>query len=114
MQESYSLSSKKYVDSIISKLPKECLHLSTPITSVSTRRLHDEQEVVMLQTASGQELAFDRVIMACHSDTTLAALRAGGGITPEEETILGRVKWNKNEAVLHSDTKVPPSANAAL
>lgn len=60
----------------------------------------------MLQTASGYELVFDRVIMACHSDTTLAALKAGGGTTLEEETILSRVKWNKNEAVLHSDIQV--------
>ncbi len=67
----------------------------------------------MLHTASGQELVFDRVIMACHSDTTLGALRAGGGMTLEEETILGRVKWNKNEAVLHSDIEVDSIINLA-
>ena len=48
---------------------------------------------------------FDHVIIACHSDTALQILRSGN-ITPDEERILGRFDWNKNEAVLHYDTQV--------
>ncbi len=32
--------------------------------------------------------------------------KLGGSIQPKEEEILGMFKWNKNEAVLHSDPKV--------
>lgn len=44
--------------------------------------------------------------MACHSDAVLSILKAGGNIQPKEEEILGMFKWNKNDAVLHSDPKV--------
>lgn len=33
-------------------------------------------------------------------------LRNGGGASEEEENILGKFDWNKNEAVVHWDEKV--------
>lgn len=33
-------------------------------------------------------------------------LRNGGGASAEEEEILGKFEWNKNEAVVHWDEKV--------
>jgi hypothetical protein len=33
-------------------------------------------------------------------------LRNGGGASEEEESILGKFDWNKNEAVVHWDEKV--------
>lgn len=33
-------------------------------------------------------------------------LRNGGGASAEEEDILGKFEWNKNEAVVHWDEKV--------
>ena len=33
-------------------------------------------------------------------------LKAGDGVTSEEAHVLGSFKWNKNEAVLHSDVQV--------
>lgn len=33
-------------------------------------------------------------------------LRNGGGASEEEENILGKFEWNKNEAVVHWDEKV--------
>jgi len=78
------------------------LHLSTPIASVGNA----PDGTVQVTTADGRSLNFDRVIMACHSDTTLALLKAGSGMTEEEERILGRFTWTRNEAVLHSDVNV--------
>lgn len=62
---------------------------------------------VVLTTADGKTETFDHVILACHSDTALGILRAGdSGATQDEERLLGAFKWNRNEAVLHSDTRV--------
>lgn len=95
-------SSRHYVDTILEKLPKSQLHLSTPIASVGNA----PDGTVQVTTADGNAQHFDRVIMACHSDTTLAILKAGAGATAEEEKILGRFTWSRNEAVLHNDVRV--------
>ena len=41
-----------------------------------------------------------------HSDATLRLLKAGGGATEDEESILSAFEWSKNEAVLHWDERV--------
>ena len=65
------------------------------------------EQKVRLETASGATEVYDYVIMACHTDTALDILRAGG-IMDEEERILSSFKWNNNEVVLHYDTKLLP------
>ncbi|KAK4688090.1 uncharacterized protein P7C73_g2028, partial [Tremellales sp. Uapishka_1] len=95
--------SKKYVDAVLSKLPRENLHLNTEIVSVSSHA-----EGVTLEEASGVRHVYDHVILATHSDTTLDMLRRGGGVTSEEEKILSPCQWSTNEAVLHWDEKLMP------
>lgn len=98
-------SSHHYVNVILEKLPKNQLHLSTPIVSVG----NVPDGTVQVTTADGRSLHFDRVNMACHSDTILELLKAGSGVTAEEEKILGRFTWNRNEVVLHNDVNVSRS-----
>ena len=93
--------SKKYVDSIISKLPTEQLHLSTPVQAVSS-----DKGKATLVTATGKRETFDHIIFACHTDVALRILDAGGGATPEEREILGVYRWSKNDVWLHSDVSV--------
>ncbi|KAF7308922.1 Amino-oxidase domain-containing protein [Mycena kentingensis (nom. inval.)] len=102
--------SHQYVNRILSKLPADQLHLSTPITSASTQT---GTNTVLLTTRDGATHAYDHVIFACHSDTTLSILRAGEGMTPEEERILGMFEWNRNEAVLHADVALMPQSRKA-
>lgn len=94
--------SKTYVDTILSALPPDALRLSSPVHAVRTL----ESGKVLLTTVSGKSEEYDHVIMACHADASLAILRAGGEATREEESILGGFQWNKNVAIIHSDTKV--------
>ncbi|KAF9220868.1 FAD/NAD(P)-binding domain-containing protein [Gyrodon lividus] len=101
--------SRNYVKAILSKLPESQLHLSTPIASVGSV----SDGAVRVKTAAGQLLEFDFVIMACHSDTTLSLLKEGSGITEEEEEILARFTWNRNEAVLHNDISLMPKSRRA-
>ncbi|KAL0961180.1 hypothetical protein HGRIS_006152 [Hohenbuehelia grisea] len=102
-----------YVQTIVSKLASSQLHLSTPIQAVKSQSSNEECSQVTLVTADGKQSSYDHVILACHSDTALSLLRSGGGLTSDEEEILGRVRWNKNVAVLHSDTKLMPRSRLA-
>ncbi|KAJ7738325.1 FAD/NAD(P)-binding domain-containing protein [Mycena metata] len=101
--------SRVYVNKILSKLPKAQLHLSTPVQSVSQVGTGS----VQLTTANGVTESYDHVIFACHSDTVLSILRAGEGMTEEEQRILGMFQWNRNEAVLHSDIELMPNSRLA-
>lgn len=91
-----------YVKRILSKLPAPQLHLAAPIQSVRTSEHHGAE----LNTASGETSVYDHIIFACHSDTALNILRAGGTLTHQEQTILGAFEWNTNVAVLHNDSAV--------
>ncbi|KIJ64659.1 hypothetical protein HYDPIDRAFT_181869 [Hydnomerulius pinastri MD-312] len=101
--------SRNYVEAILTKLPTTQLHLSTPIVSVGDAL----DGAVDVKLESGQSLRFDRVIMACHSNTTLSLLKKGSGMTEEEAQILGRFTWSENEAVLHHDINLMPKNRRA-
>lgn len=61
--------------------------------------------------AKGQEaVGFDEVVFACHSDQALSLM---ADASPLEKSILGRVKYQPNKAVLHCDTKQMPKRQAA-
>ncbi|KAF7309884.1 Amino-oxidase domain-containing protein [Mycena indigotica] len=103
--------SREYVNKIISNLPQDQLHLATPVASVSTE---EGTGGIRLTTSNGEtQTTYDHVIFACHSDTTLAILRAGQGMTVDEERILKMFQWNRNEAVLHSDVALMPRSRLA-
>ncbi|KIK69619.1 hypothetical protein GYMLUDRAFT_34001 [Collybiopsis luxurians FD-317 M1] len=100
--------SHQYVKTILSSLPASQLHLSTPVVSI-----RNKGSLVELTTASGESSFYDHVVLACHSDVALSILRAGGGVTKDEETILGMFEWNKNVVVVHNDVRLMPKARSA-
>ncbi|KAJ4491291.1 FAD/NAD(P)-binding domain-containing protein [Lentinula edodes] len=100
--------SHQYVKTILSSLPDSQLHLSTPIASI-----RNSGSSVELTTASGQSSTYDHIILACHSDTALSILRAGGDVTKDEETILGMFEWNRNTVVVHNDIQLMPKSRSA-
>ena len=59
--------SKKYVDAVLSKLPKDNLHLNTEIVSVTSR-----DDGVDLVEAGGARHVYDHVILAwvCNPELT--------------------------------------------
>jgi predicted NAD/FAD-binding protein len=59
---------------------------------------------------SGQELVFDKVILACHADQALALL---SDPRPEESRLLGEFKYQRNVATLHTDSSVMPRTRLA-
>ncbi|SIS66734.1 NAD(P)/FAD-dependent oxidoreductase [Phaeovulum vinaykumarii] len=58
----------------------------------------------------GEWETFDEVILATHSDDSLALL---ADASPDERAALSRVRYQPNEVVLHSDASVMPRRKAA-
>jgi predicted NAD/FAD-binding protein len=53
---------------------------------------------------------FDAVFLACHSDQALAMLDKP---TPAERDVLGAIRYQDNEAVLHTDAAILPKRRRA-
>jgi predicted NAD/FAD-binding protein len=57
-------------------------------------------------TAAGHSENFDAVVLACHSDQALQML--GDSASALERSVLGAVSYQRNHAVLHTDTALLP------
>jgi predicted NAD/FAD-binding protein len=80
------------------------VRLAEPVLGV--RRLAHGVE---LRTARGIE-RFDQVVLATHSDQALALLEDP---SPAEREILGALRYQRNEVVLHRDGRLLPRARKA-
>jgi len=103
--------SQRYVRYIASRIPASHIHLSTSVKSVLTREEGSGVRVEIM-TESGSVNHYDHVIMACHSDEALKILRRGN-VTPMEEQILSKFRWNQNEVILHYDSRFMPRTRSA-
>ena len=83
---------------------KDCIKLSTPVTRVE--RLDKGVRVI---SAEGEE-TYDAVFFACHSDQ---ALRMIQNPTDAEKQVLGAIKYQDNEVLLHTDDSVLPKRKRA-
>ena len=68
------------------------------------------QGKVRVHSAAGA-FDYDRVVLACHADQSLALL--GEGATRQEQAILGAFSYTKNLAVLHTDDTMMPKRRHA-
>jgi len=80
------------------------IRLRTPVRGVRRFPGH-----VLVETDLGTE-RFDAAFLACHSDQALALLRDP---TRTEREVLGAIRYQENEAVLHTDTRLLPRARRA-
>ena len=95
--------SRRYVEALAArwKLRKR---LSTPVRGV-VRNAH----AAIVRCDEGSE-RFDQVVLACHSDQALALLEDAGD---RERDILGAIRYQANEAVLHTDARLLPRSRKA-
>ncbi len=89
----------RYVQALIKPFT-EHIRVGTPVRSV--RRQRHGVEVV---TQAGGAETFDEVIMATHADQ---CLRLVENAEPDERDLLRHFPYQKNEAVLHTDTHLLP------
>ena len=93
---------RTYVNKMLKAVPDA--RLNTPVRSV--RRVDG---AVLVATNAGTE-HFDEVVLACHSDQSLALL---ADASPAEAQVLGAIRYQRNRAVLHTDTSLLPKRRKA-
>ena len=94
---------RHYVERLLADIPDA--RLRTPVSGV--RRLPGGG--VELHTPQGSE-RFDAVVLACHSDQALALL---DDASHHEHQLLGAIGYQRNRAVLHTDTALLPQRRKA-
>jgi len=88
-----------YVEALVAPF-RDRIRVSTPVRRVERRHAH----VVV------DDENFDHVIFACHADQVLRIL---SDATPRERDILGAMRFQPNDVVLHTDTSVLPKSRRA-
>jgi uncharacterized protein len=97
---------RNYVQKMLPRIADA--RLNSPVRSV--RRVAGEGSAsVQVSTDAGTE-GFDDVIMACHSDQSLALL---ADATEAERKVLSAIRYHRNRAVLHTDPSVLPRRKLA-
>ena len=96
--------SNRYIPPLVAPF-RERIRLSTPVQAVERR-----SDRVTLQLSNGNREDFDRVIFACHSDEAYALLNDPSG---QERKVMGGLRYQANETVLHTDTRMLPSRRLA-
>lgn len=96
--------SREYVSKLVHG-HREQIRLNSPVQSI--RRIDDQVEI---HSASGGSEFFDFVFVACHSDQALGLLKDA---TDAEQEVLGAIRYQPNEAILHTDDSLMPQRRLA-
>ena len=89
---------RQYVEKILAHVPDK--RLNTPV-----RLIERDAQGVRIVT-DGRAEHFDEVVIATHTDQALAMLREP---SPNEQHVLGSIRYQANRAVLHTDASVLPA-----
>ena len=96
--------SARYMEKLVAPF-RHCIRLGTPVESILR-----EPGGVMVQARGREPERFDHVFLACHSDQ---ALRLLADPSRAEREILGALPYQRNEALLHTDTSLLPRRRRA-
>jgi len=98
--------SKKYIEKMIVSF-KDSIKLSSPVNQV--KRTANKVEIFYGRQSNYSDI-FDKVIFSSHSDQALQILEKP---TKEENEILGSIKYQTNDAILHYDYSILPNRKSA-
>ena len=98
---------RRYVERIVAGIADA--RLNAPVRSVRRVPPGSGSAGVWIATEAGHE-RFDDVVLACHSDQSLALL---ADPSEDERTVLGAIRYRPNRAVLHTDRSVLPQRTRA-
>ena len=96
--------SRSYLDPLTEGF-SQSIQLNANINRI--RRLGDGVELIM---SDGRVLAYDHVVLACHSDQALSLL---GDASLAERSALQAIPYQRNEVVLHTDENLLPRKRIA-
>lgn len=91
--------SRAYVQAMLARLRGRWM-TETPVA-----RVRRQAEGVEVETAAGERLSFDAVVMGCHADEALSLIESP---TPLERELLGAFRYQSNQVYLHTDTRLMP------
>jgi predicted NAD/FAD-binding protein len=98
---------KHYVDRMLASIADQ--RLATPVRVVRRLPPGSGAAGVMVRTDAGEE-RFDDVVLAAHSDQSLALL---ADASADEQRVLGAIRNQSNRVVLHTDASVLPQRRRA-
>jgi uncharacterized protein len=84
---------------------RHSMRLSTPVDSI--RR---DAKGITIKPRDQEVERFDAVVLACHSDQALGLL---ADPSQAERDILGAIRYQENEAILHTDVSILPNKRLA-
>lgn len=90
--------SARYVDAM-----RACWQVRERIGQ-AVHAVHRRGDGIWIDSTAGQE-RFDQVVLACHSDQALALLSDADAV---EREVLGAIRYQSNDAVLHTDERLLP------
>lgn len=90
--------SERYISPLVGHL-KDSIYLNTPIKTIERKDNH------VILKSEYDDYIFDCVVIATHSDQALKLLLDP---TESEVHVLSKIKYTKNEVVLHTDSCVMP------
>ncbi|MBS29796.1 MAG: FAD-dependent oxidoreductase [Candidatus Marinimicrobia bacterium] len=95
--------SKQYVKKILDDF-NGTIHLNTTINE-----LKRESNKVYIKINNDTKI-FDAVVLATHSDQSLSIIK---DLSDNEKNVLGKIKYQKNIALIHTDTSILPKRKKA-
>jgi predicted NAD/FAD-binding protein len=96
--------SRDYVQKMVAG-HRDRIRLNSPV-----RRIRRHPGHVEIYTAAGGTEIYDAVFIACHSDQALGLL---ADASRAETDVLGAIRYQRNEAILHTDSSVMPNRRRA-
>ena len=96
--------SSQYVDKLVAGY-RDRIRLNSPVLSICRT-----PEGVEIQSSSAGRESFDYVFIACHSDQALSLIDDS---TEAEREVLSTIRYQSNEAVLHTDDSLMPRRSTA-
>jgi predicted NAD/FAD-binding protein len=90
--------SKAYINPLVKNF-EEKIKLNSPVEKI----IRHETQVEIISNNTSE--FYDEVVIACHSDQALAIL---SDATIGEESILSAISYQKNDVVMHTDTRLLP------
>jgi predicted NAD/FAD-binding protein len=96
--------SARYVEKLTARF-RERIRVNAPVDCIRRLGTH-----VLVKPRWGEAERFDQVVLACHSDQALELL---ADATPLEREVLGAIRYQPNDVVLHTDRSVLPTRQLA-
>lgn len=91
--------SRTYVNKLLRELRRD-VQCNAPVVSIA----RSDTGVEIMQ-AGGDKASYDHVVIATHSEEALALLREP---SPDEQRLLGAIRYRENKVVLHGDITLMP------